>query len=58
MSKKILQRSLVLGALMTFVITGNVWAENSGEGSSSSNGGDYGIEAGKGNVVELDNLEL
>lgn len=58
MSKKVLQRSLVLGALMTFVITGNVWAENSGEGSSSSNGGDYGIEAGKGNVVELDNLEL
>ena len=58
MSKKVLQRSLVLGALMTFVITGNVWAENSGEGSSSSNGGDYGIEAGKGNVVELDALEL
>lgn len=58
MSKKVLQRSLVLGALMTFVITGNVWAENSGEGSLSSNGGDYGIEAGKGNVVELDALEL
>lgn len=51
-------KGMALGALMAFVITGSAWAENSGEGSSSTYGGDYGIEAGKGNTVVLDDLEL
>ncbi len=44
MSKKILKRSLALGALMAFVITGNVWA------------GEV-IELSNGRVIELKTIE-
>ncbi|MBQ9762910.1 MAG: autotransporter outer membrane beta-barrel domain-containing protein [Phascolarctobacterium sp.] len=44
MSKKILKRSLALGALMAFVITGNAWAEENYS---------YGIESEKKDCLAL-----
>lgn len=45
MSKKMLKRSLALGALMAFVITGSAWAENSSEENETTR---YGIEVNSG----------
>ena len=48
MSKKILKRSMALGALMAFVITGNVWA---GENITNDAQADVQINANSTNVV-------
>ena len=47
-------RGLALGAMMAFVITGNVWAE----GNTPVNNSSYGIEVGNGNSYKNDSVSF